>query len=833
MVLDDASITSKPDRGLRETKYILWFDQINKDMVPLAGGKGANMGEMVSIGLPVPEGFVITTKAFDYYLEMNRLNQKIKELVEKCDMDDIMSLKRTSDEIKNLIVKSEYPATIKDDIKYAYEQLSYSRDIKIPAALSIISAGREYANVAVRSSATTEDLATASFAGQQASFLNIKGVPAVYQAVKECWASLFEPRAIFYRYKNGFTSASICVIIQRMVESEKSGVTFSVHPSTGENVVIHESVWGLGEALVLGEVQPDHYVVSKEEGHKLISKSVGHKEIMHVRDAGTGETVIVRVPRDKVDLQVMSDSEIGKMTEYAMKLEEHYGKPQDIEWAVKGPKIYIVQTRPITTVSKDSEMKADMKTAQVIEGKAILKGLAASPGIGIGVVRVVHSLEEAAKVQKGDILVTEMTSPDYVPAMSKSAGIVTDKGGQTSHAAIVSREMGIPCVVGTQQATKTLKDGQTITVDGTHGTVYDGRVESKAAESEEEVKEEEERAEEQEEEKQEERRDIFGETEEQELGGIDDVGEEESGPGSESQDEDGPSSAAKKPKLYMNLGVPEKIDDYSSLPFDGIGLMRVEFIIAGIGTHPNKMIEDGMEQEYIDKLAAGVERVASKIKPRPVVVRFSDFKTNEYKSLKGGEKYEPEEANPMIGWRGVSRYVMPEFEQAFRLECRAMRKVRETCKNVWVMLPFVRTTWEVGKCLDIMEEEGLKRGDDDFKVWIMAEVPSVVMLADEFSQLCDGFSIGSNDLTQLTLGVDRDSEILGKAGYFDERDPAVKASIKHLIDHAHRHGCTVSICGQAPSEYPEYVSFLMEHGVDSVSVNPDVVRKTKEIIDKL
>jgi pyruvate,water dikinase len=870
----------KAQRAGAPFKFVLWFDQIDKTQIPLVGGKGANLGELAGMQLPVPEGFAVTTKAFDFYIAANNIKDEIARLVAACDTEDVTQLKQASDAIKSMILKAEYPSSVKDEIKRAYEQLSYSRDIAVPEALNMISMGREYASVAVRSSATAEDLPNASFAGQQQSFLNMKGVPAVLDAVKHCWASLYEPRAIFYRANHGVVSSSISVIVQRMVEAEKAGVTFTVHPSSGEDVVIHEACWGLGEALVLGEVQPDRYVVSKDGEYTLLEEHIGRKEMMHVRDAGTGRTVELRVPRDRVEARVLTDEELRRITAYAMKIEEHYGAPQDIEWCVRGPKIYIVQTRPITTLPKEKIERTDGTSEGL---KAILKGIAASPGVGSGGVKIVASLDETKNVEKGDVMVTEMTSPDFVPAMNRCAAIVTDRGGTTSHAAIVSREMGIPCVVGTQNATKVLSDGMVVTVDGGTGVVYSGAAEKKQATEqpseettdaleapaeEPAIGEPEEEAAEEDHEPSVEETGGAEEISGPEVAAADETTEETgepknpidefmslaneldktNGDGEEAEEQKSEESeekeavpeepeqretrASRGPKLYMNLGVPEKIDDYRSLPFDGIGLMRVEFIIAGLGTHPRAMIEAGESQKYIDALAAGIEKVASAVKPRPVVVRFSDFKSNEYRSLRGGEKFEPQEANPMLGWRGVSRYVSPDFEEAFRLECRAMRKARADCPNVWAMLPFVRTTWEVGKCLDIMREEGLdNHSDDTFKVWIMAEVPAVAFLADKFAELCDGFSIGSNDLTQLVLGVDRDSELLGKMGYFDERDEAVKLAIKSIVEKAHLKGCKVSICGQAPSEYPEFVRFLLEIGIDSMSVNPDAVEKTREMLD--
>ena len=806
-----------------DMKYILWFEQLSSKSLPEAGGKGANLGEMVSIGMPVPGGFVVNTAAFEHFIKTNKIDAKIEEIIKSTDVDNTEKLTEASKKIGKRIMDAEYPITVKQEITRAYNEMSYSRDIKIPEALKLISVGREMAIVAVRSSATTEDLADASFAGQQASFLNVKGTPYLLDAVKRCWASLFTPRAIFYRAKKGFTSASIAVVVQRMINGDKSGVTFTVHPSTGEDVCIHEATWGLGESLVLGLITPDRYVVGKKD-FEVIEKHIDTKDTMHVRDVGTGRTVQMKVPDEKKDAQAMTEDELKRLTKLAVALEKHYKKPQDIEWAVKGSKIYILQTRPVTTVkAKEKAAKKDVAAKEKkveLPKEAILKGLAASPGVGSGPVKIVKDIKEAGKVVKGDVLVAEMTAPDYVPIMNKAVAIVTDKGGSTSHAAIVSREMGTPCVVGTDDATKKLKDGDIVTVDGTNGVVYKGKIEAVAApEKEETTKAEKKAVQAKPKKKKSEKKledmkleDLEGELEET----IDEMQED--------------IIEHAKPKVYMNLGLPEKIDDYKDLPFEGIGLMRIEFIIAAMGEHPLAMIAAGKSKKYIDGLAAGVEKVAAAVAPKPVVVRFSDFKTNEYKDLKGGEKYEADEANPMMGWRGVSRYITPKFEEAFRLECRAIAGVRKKHKNVWVMLPFVRTIEEVEKCMQIMEEEGLERGKAGLKVWIMAEVPSVVLMADEFSKLCDGFSIGSNDLTQFVLAVDRDSEMLGEMGYFNEQNLAVKVAIKHMIKEGHENDCTVSICGQAPSKYPDLIRFLVEEKIDSISVNPDVVEETIEMI---
>jgi pyruvate,water dikinase len=572
----------------------------------------------------------------------------------------------------------------------------------------------------------------------------------------------------------------IAVVVQRMVDAEKAGVVFSSHPSTGAPEIIIEAGWGLGETIVAGEVNPDRYVVDKET-LEIRFREVKKQTKMKIKDPLTGRTIETEVPEKKKEAQVLSDEEISGLSKVVKKIDEHYKKPQDIEWAIERGNIFIVQSRPITTIKKETveEREASSKP----QGEHILEGLAASPGVGSGIVKIVKDKSELEKVQQGDVLVTMMTDPDMVPAMKRAAAIVTDEGGMTCHAAIVSREMGIPAVVGTEKATQLLKDGDEITVDADSGLVYRGLTKVEKKKDEEEI----------------------------------------------AFHYEAPVTAT---RIYMNLGVPDKIDEYKNLPFDGIGLMREEFIVAtDIGDHPNALVERGEESKFIDKIAEGVAKVASSVSPRPVILRFSDFKTNEYKDLRGGEKYEPKEDNPMIGWRGCSRYISPDFEKAFRMECKAVKKVRSerNLLNVWVMLPFVRNTWEVKKILEIMKEEGLER-NKNFKVLLMAEVPSVIFLADEFSRLCDGFSIGSNDLTQLILGVDRDSSKLGKMGYFDERNLAVKRAIEYLVKKAHENGVSVSICGQAPSVFPEFAEFLVDIGIDSISVNPDVVVKTRSIV---
>ena len=765
----------------RDRALILWFDEVGKEDTPLVGGKNANLGEMTRAGIPVPPGFAVTAYAYKKFITETGIAEKIYRIIRETvrERRDPKSYEEASKKVRRLIESTKPPEDVVEAIKEAYRKLCER-------------VGGE-AYVAVRSSATAEDLAEASFAGQQETYLNVRGEDQVVEKVVKCWSSLFTPRAIFYREQKGFRHEDVLISVgvQMMVDAKSAGVMFTLNPVTGDrSQIVIESSWGLGESVVSGSVTPDEFVVDKET-LRILERRISEKNVERVRDPETGETVEVEVPPERRRVPSLTDEEIVKLAELGKKIEEHYGRPQDIEWAIDRnlpfpENVLILQSRPETVWSVREAEKPIERRVEV--GRVVLKGLPASPGVYGGVAKVVMTVEEAGRtIKKGDILVTKMTNPDWVPYMRLAGAIVTDEGGITCHAAIVSRELGIPCIVGTGNATKVLRSGGEYTVDARAGVVYEGIV----AEKPEGVKR------------------VEGAVAAEYV----------------------PVTAT---KVYMNLGVPEKIDDYKDLPFDGIGLMRVEFIMASyIGDHPNYLIETGRTQEFVDKMAEGIARVARAIHPRPVVVRFSDFKTNEYRKLRGGEKYEPHEDNPMLGWRGVSRYISPQYRDAFRLECRAIKKVRDEygLKNVWVMLPFVRTTWEVEECLKIMEEEGLRRGRD-FKVWLMAEVPSIVFLADEFAKLCDGFSIGSNDLTQLILGTDRDSQILPSIDprYFDERDPAVLRAIKHLIEVAHKHGVTVSICGQAPSVYPEFTEFLVRCGIDSVSVNPDVVVQTRRLI---
>jgi len=797
------------NRSNSKEKFILWLEDCKKDLFELAGGKAAGLGEMIRAGIPVPPGFVLTSEAYKYFIEETGIREFISNILKQLIVSGTpQEYERVSEIIRSKFIRTPMPHRLKEIITKTYEDLGK----KI---------GTENPRVAVRSSATFEDLPEASFAGQQDTYLNVQDIEDLIEYIKRVWASLWTARALSYRDSLNIEheSALMAVIVQKMVNSRSSGVLFTIHPVTGENdKIVIESIWGLGEYIVEGKVTPDQYILNKEI-LRVVERRVARKLKGLFYDPIKKENVEIKIPESEEDLEKLkekhphianiilshgirpetpslSDEELKILGELGKIAEKHFGTYVDMEWAIdsdlKGrDAIFVTQARPVTVIGSKSSEKEEKKKEKETLGRVLIKGVPASPGIASGKVKVVLSIEDATKkIERGDILVTKMTDPDWVPYMKISSAIVTDEGGLTAHAAIVARELGIPAVVGTNDATKILKDGMVVTVDGSRGIVLSGKIEKPK--------------------------------------------EKEEGPINitllKTFSDLYPIAAT---KIYMNLGHPDEIEKYKHLPFDGIGLMRIEFIISSqIGHHPMYLIEQGRGMFFVEKLAEGIAKVASIVHPRPVIVRFSDFKSNEYRKLKGGEKFELlNERNPMIGWRGVSRYIHPNYEPAFRLEIRAIKKVRDEwgLKNVWVMFPFVRTIWELRRALKIMEEEGLER-NKDFKVWIMVEVPSVVLLADEFAKLVDGFSIGSNDLTQLILGVDRDSSFLYKMGYFDERDPAVLNAMGLIIDAAHRNGITVSICGQAPSVYPEVVEFLVRKGIDSISVNPDAVISTRRLV---
>ena len=764
-------------------ELILWFDKVRNTDVPIVGGKNASLGEMINAGMPVPPGFAITAYAYEKFIKETKISTTIYKIIQETikDPEDPKQYDSASKEIRKLIEKTIVPKELVIAIKSAYAKLNKELETK-------------NSFVAVRSSATAEDLPDASFAGQQDTFLDVKGSDDLLDKVVHCWSSLFTPRAIFYRNEKGFDhdKVFISVGVQKMVNSRAAGVMFSINPVTGvKNEIVIEGNYGLGETVVSGVVNPDDFILDKET-LKIKERRLGRKTIQYLRDPSTGKTLHLDVPENKQKEPCISDEEICNLGTLAKLIEDHYKKAMDIEWAIDKDllfpnNMFIVQARP-ETVWSDKGMKKisqEEEKNSIEDLKVILKGQAAGKrGYGAGVAKVVLNPDDASELmKKGDVLVTAMTNPDFVPFMKMASAIVTDKGGVTSHAAIVSRELAIPCVVGTETATKELKTGKTYTVDSRNGIIYEGILKQAT-----------------------------------EL--------------TTTQSNITISDPVTATKIYMNLGVPEKIEDFKNMPFQGIGLMRTEFILAStIGEHPLSFVENGRSQEFIDKMAEAIAMVARTIQPRPVVVRFSDFKTNEYRELKGGSKYEIVEENPMLGWRGCSRYISKWYKEAFRLECKAIKKCRSEwrLKNVWVMLPMVRTLWEAKAVLEIMKEEELERSLD-FKIWFMAETPSIAIMADEFSKLVDGFSIGSNDMTQGILMIDRDSERLGQMGYFDERNPAVKRIISHLIRVAHKNGCTVSICGEGPSNLPDFAEFLVRLGIDSISVNNDAVVSTKKLV---
>ncbi|MBU5687872.1 MAG: phosphoenolpyruvate synthase [Candidatus Aenigmarchaeota archaeon] len=737
-------------------RFVKFLKEMSRKDLAIAGGKGANLAEMYNIGLPVPNAFVVTAQAYKYFLEKTKLNQTIFEILKNTDVNDSDQLQKNTQRIRDLIEKTKIPEEIEKEIEEAYEKLSKQYGVK-----------EEW--VVARSSATAEDLPDASFAGQQLTVLNIKGSKNVIKAIKQCWASLFTARATFYRVSKGFDHSKvlIAVPVQKQVDSEKAGVGFTIHPSTGDkNKIMIEGSWGQGESVVSGSVTPDTYILDKKTG-EVLQKHIATKLEMRILDKKKGGIKVLKVPKDKQNKRVLTNSELEQLYKLALKLENHYKKPQDFEWTIEKGKVYLVQTRPITVIYEKKE------TAEVEGVKPILQGLAASPGIAQGVIKIIKSPKELSKIKQGDILVTKMTNPDFVPAMKRAAGIITDEGGQTSHAAIVSRELGVVCVVGTKEATKKLKDGNLVTIDGYNGKVYLGKIEiARKEEKYEYVK--------------------------------------------------------TKTKVYINLGEPELAERYKDLKCDGVGLMRAEFMASEVGKHPKLLIKRGGDDLFINTFAKGIEKVAKAFYPRPIVYRALDFKTNEYADLAGGKRYEPHENNPMIGWRGASRYITEP--ETFELELRAIKKVRDKgYDNVYLMIPFVRTLWELDEIKKIIDKVGLSK-DKKFKLWIMVEVPSAAILIEEFCKKgIDGVSIGSNDLTQLILGVDRDSAILGEK-WFNELDPAVLWALERIIKTCKKYKVTCSICGQLPSTHPEIVKQLVKWGVTSVSVNPDVVDKVRSVV---
>jgi pyruvate,water dikinase len=767
------------------SKNIVWYEEVGKDDGALVGGKGANLGELTKAGLPVPPGFIVTADAYFAYLKATGLEQKISSIIEGFDKESTKDLQERAEKIQKLIMETPLPEELSKEVLENYKKLAEKSGTPL-----------EKLYVAVRSSATAEDLAGASFAGQQSTYLNVLGDKNVLDSLLKCWASLFGARAIYYREEQGFgqLEVGIAVPIQQMVDSQAAGVMFTVDPSNNDlNHISIEAAYGLGEVVVLGAVTPDRYLVDKKT-LEITSKEIFKQEWMLTRESGSSDTddlsdlkkASIPVAAELQEKQKITDEQIVELAKLALKIEEHYGKPQDTEWGINNGQVFMLQSRPVTTLGEPAEAKEESTSTTASEKNVVLKGQAASTGMAYGPVKIIHSPSEIDKILEGDVLVTEMTTPDYVPAMKRAAAIVTDAGGRTCHAAIVSRELGIPCVVGAGTATTTLKDGQVITVDGKNGMVYEGKIEAPKAEA----------------------------------------NTDGQGVGATVVQTTAPITAT---KIYVNLGEPELAEKVAAMNVDGVGLLRAEFIIMeSIGEHPKAMIKDGRQEEYITKLAEGLETFARAFNPRNVIYRATDFKTNEYRGLKGGEEFEPEEDNPMIGYRGCFRYLKDPEE--FALELEAIKRVRQNYKNLQLMIPFVRRTDEFAKVKELVEKAGLnKQEDPDFKLWIMVEVPSAVIEIDKYCEMgIDGVSIGSNDLTQLTLGLDRDSSVVAEE--FDERYPAVQWMIKRTVEVCAAHGVTCSICGQAPSVYPEVAQKMVEYGTTSISVNPDVIDSTRKLI---
>ncbi|GIW25423.1 phosphoenolpyruvate synthase [Meiothermus sp.] len=774
--------------------YIRWFETLGMQDLEIVGGKNASIGEMIAnlseAGVRVPGGFATTAEAFRDFLKHNRLEERIHQALKNLNVDDVAELARVGAEIRGWVEQAELPKALEVAIVDAYIRLE--------------SASKGGLSVAVRSSATAEDLPEASFAGQQETFLNVKGVDSVLLHIKKVFASLYNDRAIAYRVHHGFAHEEVALSagVQRMVRSDlgASGVAFTLDTESGfRDVVFITATYGLGELLVQGAVNPDEFYVYKpgllEGRNTLLQRTLGSKlQKMVYAEEGQGVLAVPTSPEERSRF-ALSDAEVLELARQALLIEQHYGRPMDIEWAKDGldGQIYILQARPETVQSRANRVIERFSMKE--RGEVLVTGRAVGQRIGAGRVRVIHHPREMHKVEPGDVLVADMTDPDWEPVMKRASAIVTNRGGRTCHAAIVARELGIPAVVGAAGATEVLQDGQMVTVscaEGDVGRVYAGtpRFEVKRIE-------------------------------------LDKMPEIPT-------------------KVMMNVASPERAFSFANLPNAGVGLARLEFIINNtIGVHPKALLEfdrlpEDLKQEiarrtagyespvafYREKLAEGIGMIAAAFAPHPVIVRLSDFKSNEYAHLLGGSRYEPQEENPMIGFRGASRYRSPEFAEAFALECAAIREVREEkgLKNVWVMVPFVRTVGEAQAVIEILKKNGLERGKDGLKLIMMCEVPSNAILAEQFLELFDGFSIGSNDLTQLTLALDRDSGLV--ADLFDEQDEAVKFLLSRAIGAAKKMGKYIGICGQGPSDHPEFALWLVEQGIESISLNPDSVLET-------
>ena len=742
----------------KSTHFLYWFKDVGKDDVGIVGGKGANLGEMTQAKFPVPPGFIISAKAYFQFLKEHNLTLRIEHLLSTANFDRPDSLTQISTLIKKAIMQEEMSEALINEIYTYYKALGNT--LKDPL-------------VAVRSSATAEDLPTASFAGQQETYLNVKGEANLIYKVKEAWASLFEPRAIFYRHEQKFDHfrVGIAIVVQQMVESEVSGVMFTIDPVTNNReMIVIEAVYGLGEYIVQGKVTPDHYEIDKKS-LDILKKSIASQDVMYTIDHG--KNVEKKVPTKIAKKEKLTHNQLLQLAALGSKLEKHFYFPQDCEWAIMHGQIYLTQTRAVTTTHTKKFEKVSISLP------LILTGAPASPGIASGPVKILRTAQELNTVHPGDILVAPQTNPDFVPAMKKAAAIITERGGRTSHAAIVSRELGTPAIVGAENAMKLLKQDMIVTVNGSTGEIYKGGISKTSLNQE-----------------------------------------------SRSTSHGFVKTAT---KVYVNISDPEHAEKIAQQHVDGVGLLRAEFMMAGIGTHPKKLIHDGKRDIFVNELTRQLEIVCKAFSPRPVIYRASDFKTNEYRNLIGGKAYEPTEENPLLGFRGAYRYI--HDPEVFKLELKAIKNVREKYKNLWLMVPFVRSVQELVDVKRIVNATGLQRSPL-FKLWMMVEIPVNVILLEEFIKVgIDGVSIGSNDLTMFMLGVDRDNAEIARI--YDERNPALLWAYEHTIKTAHKHGLTVSMCGQAPSVYPDLLEHLIRQGISSVSVSPDALETTRQHISHI